>query len=133
MPTIHVEAQLSPGDLLAAIEQLGTAELDRFLSQVLALRARRRAPSLPADQAELLIQINRGLPQDLRERLDQLDARREAEALTPEEHAELIRLVTRVEELEAQRIEHLSCLAAIRGVSLPDLMRDLGLEPPDND
>lgn len=42
MPTIHVEAQVSPGDLIAAVEQLGTAELDRFLSQVLALRARRR-------------------------------------------------------------------------------------------
>lgn len=133
MPTIHLEAQVSPGELIAAVDQLGTAELDGFLSQVLALRARRRAPSLPAEQADLLLQINRSLPADLRDQLDQLDARREAEALTPDEHAELIRLVARVEELEAQRVENLSRLATVRGVSLSTLMHDLGLQPPDHD
>lgn len=133
MPTIHIEAHVSPGELIAAVEQLGTAELDRFLSQLLALLARRRAPSLPTEEADLLLQINRGLPEDLRARLDELDARREAETLTGDEHAELIRLVARLEELEAQRIESMSRLAALRGVSLPALMRDLGLEPPVHD
>jgi hypothetical protein len=80
-----------------------------------------------------LLQINRGLPNDLRGRLEQLDAKREAEALTPDEHAELIRLVDRVEELEGQRVENLARLALLRGVSLATLMHDLGLEPPDHD
>lgn len=132
MPTIHIEAQVSPGDLIAAVEQLGTAELERFWAQVLALRARRRAPSLPAEEAELLIRINRGLPAELRERLDELGAKREAESLAPDEHAELIQLVARLEELEAQRIEDLSRLSTIRGIPLPDLMRELGLDPPDD-
>lgn len=133
MPTIHIEAQVSPGELIAAVEQLGTAELDRFLCQLLALLARRRAPSLPAEEADLLLQINRGLPADLRARLDELEARRQAETLTADEHSELIRLVARLEELEAQRIESMSRLAGLRGVSLPTLMRDLGLEPPVHD
>lgn len=133
MPTIHLEAQVSPGELIAAVDQLGTAELDGFLSQVLALWARRRAPSLPAEQADLLVQINRGLPPELLGRLDKLDAKREAEALTPDEHAELIQLVARVETLEAERVENLSRLAALRGVSLSTLMHDLGLKPPDHD
>jgi hypothetical protein len=133
MPPHHLEAQVSPGELIAAVEKLGTAELNGFLSQVLALRARRLAPSLPAEQADLLLQINRSLPPELRSRIDELDARREAETLTPEEHAELIRLVACVETLEAQRVENLSRLAALRGVSLSTLMHDLGLKPPVHD
>lgn len=133
MSTIPIEVQVSPGELLAAVEKLGAAELDQFLSQLLALRARRRAPSLPAEEADLLLQINRGLPADMRGRLDQLDAKREAEALTPDEHAELIRLVDHVEDLEARRVTSLSRLASLRGVSLATLMHDLGLEPQDHD
>jgi hypothetical protein len=133
MPTIHIEAQVSPSELIEAVDQLGTAELEGFLSQVLALRARRRAPSLPAEQADLLLQINRGLPAELRARLDELEAKREAEALTSDEHAELLRLVASLESLEVQRIEKLARLASLRGVSLPALMQDLGLKPPDHE
>ncbi len=133
MPTIRLEAQVSPGELIEAVEQLGTTELERFLSQVLALRARRLAPSLPADQADLLLQINRGLPADLRDRLDEHEAKREAETLTPEEQAELIRLVGSLEQLEAQRVESLSRLASLRGVPVSTLMHDLGLKPPDHE
>jgi hypothetical protein len=45
MPTLHVEAQVSPDDLLQAVDQLGMAELERFVSRVIALRARRAASS----------------------------------------------------------------------------------------
>jgi hypothetical protein len=118
MPTSHPEAQVSPAELLEAVDQLGTAERDRFLSLVLALWARRKAPTLPPEEAALLVHINRGLPPELRDRLARLDERREAEILTPEEQAELLRLVAQLEELEAQRIESLSSLARLRGVSL---------------
>jgi hypothetical protein len=76
-------------------------------------------------------QINRGLPAALRDRLRQLDDKREAEALTLDEHSELVGLVAQVEVLEARRIESLSRLARLRGVSLPSLMDELGLHPPD--
>ena len=130
MPTTRPEAQVSPADLLDAVDQLGTAELDRFVSLVLALWARRKAPTLPYDEAALLVHINRGLPPELRDRLARLDERREAETLTPEEQAELLRLVAQLEELEAQRVESLSSLARLRGVSLGALMAELGIRPP---
>jgi hypothetical protein len=133
MPPHHLEAQVSPGELIAAVEKLGTAELNAFLSEVLALRARRLAPSLPPEQADLLLQINRGLPDELRSRLDELEVKRDSETLTPEEHAELIRLVACVETLEARRVENLSRLAVLRGVSLSTLMHELGLNPPVHD
>ena len=116
-----------PGTLLSAVEQLGAAELDGFVSQVLMLRARRRARSLPAAEAELLLRINRGLPPELRARVDYLEERREAESLTPEEHGELLTTVERIEALEAQRVEDLTKLAALRGVSLPALLEHLGI------
>ena len=51
MPTLHIEAELSPEELLAAVQQLSPAELDAFTAKVLALRAARVAPSLPAAES----------------------------------------------------------------------------------
>jgi hypothetical protein len=132
MPTLHVEAQVSPDELLQAVDQLGMADLERFVSRVLTLRARRAAPSLPAEEAALLIQINRGLPPALRARLATLNEKCEDEALTPDEHAELLGLVAQVQALEVERIESLSRLARLRGMSLTDLMDELGIRPPDD-
>ena len=84
MPTLHVEAEVSPDELLQAVDQLSMADLERFVSRVLALRARRVAPSLPPEEAALLVQINRGLPAELRARLRLLNERSEDEALTPD-------------------------------------------------
>ena len=78
----------------------------------------------------MLLQINRGLPAELRDRLRRLNEACEDEALTPEEHAELLGLVARVEALEVERIESLSRLARLRGVSLTALMDELGIRPP---
>ncbi len=44
MPTIQIEADLSPEHLLNAARQLPRREFDRFVGQVLRLRAERIAP-----------------------------------------------------------------------------------------
>jgi hypothetical protein len=130
MPTIHIDAQVSPDELLTAVDQLGTTELDRFVSRVLSLQARRKAPSLPPEEEALIVEINRGLPADVHDRLRLLDEKRADETLTPEEHAELLRLVDQLEDLQVQRVEKLSRLARLRGVSLTALMDTLGIRPP---
>ena len=56
--------------------------------------------------------------------------KRDAETLTPEEHAELIRLVNEVEIWNARRLEAVAELARLRGVRFPDLVRELGLGAP---
>jgi|GEM_PF-5022106 len=43
---VHVQVQLSPEDLLAAVSQLSPTELDEFTRRVLALRSQRRSPAL---------------------------------------------------------------------------------------
>jgi phosphoglycerate-specific signal transduction histidine kinase len=134
MPMIHIlDAEVSSDELVRAVDQLGTTELDRFVSRVLMLQARRRAPALPAEEAALVARINRGLPAELRDRLDQLGDKRANETLTDEEHAELLGLVPKLEALEVERLEDLSQLARMRGVSLTDLMDQLGIRPPTHD
>lgn len=132
MTIVHVEARLSSDDLLKAIEQLDTSELDRFVERLLDLRAQRNAPRLSPQETELLARVNRGLPSGLAERYQELVERRRAGTLAPQQHDELLRLSDQVEHLEAERVEALAELAGLRGTSLTRLMADLGIQaPPD--
>jgi hypothetical protein len=120
-------------DLLEATGRLGPSELREFVAGALAIRARREAPLASIAESELLCRINQGLPESLARRLEELIDRRGEESLTPEEHAELLRLGDEVELREASRLNALVDLAAVRRISLPDLMRDLGLAAPSHD
>src|SRR4029077_9673389 len=75
MPTIQVEAHLSRRDLLKATEQLDPAEFQQFVADVLGLRAQRQAPRLSTGESDLLLVINRGLPDDLQRRYRELIAK----------------------------------------------------------
>jgi hypothetical protein len=130
MPVVQVDVQLSTNKILEAVDKMSLPELEKFLSQVIALRARRKAPHLSVKESELLIKINQGLPAELRSRLDQLVAKRRANKLTSKEHTELLRLIDKLEEAEAKRAKALAQLAQLRGVSMTALMRDLGIRAP---
>ena len=130
MPTIHVEAELSQDELFKAVEQLDSTELARFVSQVLALRAKREAPAVSESESLLLLRINRGLPEELGSRYRELIAKRGAETLEQDELAELHRLTDRAEALEVDRVSALADLARSRGVPLHQLMDDLGIPVP---
>jgi hypothetical protein len=127
MPTIQVEAKVTVDDLLRAVDQFETAELDRFVDRLLALRARRHAPCLAREESDLLERINRGLPPDLQQRYAELIGKRQSESLTPEEHGELLRLTDQVEALEAARLQWLVELARIRQKPLGALLQELGI------
>ena len=129
MSTIQVEAQLSYNELLKAVEQLSLPELEQFVPQVIALRARHKAPTLPKDEADLLLKINQGMPPDIQKRYDKLITKRRAETLTPDEYSELLRLTDHIEKLEAKRVEYMAELARLRKTSLTALMEELGIRP----
>lgn len=129
MTVIKIEARVPSDELIKAVEQLDAPELERFVAQVLALQARRKAPALPGPEAELLQRINRGLPTDVQRRYSELISRRQSGRLTPEEHRELLRLTEQVERVDAERAADLAALARLRGVPLAALLGDLGLAP----
>lgn len=116
-------------ELLEAAGRLSPRELDRFVPQIIALRARRVAPVLGDRECELLAEINRGLPNELRGPYARLVEKRDAETLTAAEHEELIRLSDAVESCQARRLETLIELAQCRALTLDELMRELGIVP----
>jgi len=122
MPTINIQAEVSVDVLVKAAEQLSETELRQFTSQVLALNAKRTAPSVTQEEAELLLHINGRLPEDVQQRYNELIAKRDAETLSEEEHDELLRLTKLVEAFDLARVEALSRLASRRGVTLSVLM-----------
>ncbi|MFO1430186.1 MAG: STAS/SEC14 domain-containing protein [Candidatus Competibacteraceae bacterium] len=131
MPVIQLEAQLSSAQLLQAVALMPSEELDEFVERILLLHAQRSATHLEHTESELLLQINRGIPPELRERYEALSAKRQAETLNSEEYAELLRLTGQIEQLDAVRLTALAELARLRQTSLVKLMQTLGIQPPD--
>ncbi len=80
-------------------------------------------------ESELLEEVNRGFPPQVWRRYRELIARRQADTLSPEEHAELISLIDRIEVANAHRIEFLAELATRRQVPLRELMAEMGIQP----
>lgn len=70
------------------------------------------------------------VPADLQQRFDELIAKREANTLTDDEYSELLRLIDQVEAVNVERIRYLAGLAKQRGVSLTDIMEQLGIQHP---
>jgi hypothetical protein len=123
---------VSPAQLLAAAERLTSEELAAFAAAVVALRARRLAPSLVADEAALLRRMYVAAPAAEAPRYAELIALRDAETLSAAERAELLRLSDAREERNATRVAALVELATLRGVTLDALLRDLGLSRATN-
>jgi hypothetical protein len=130
MPTIEVNAPL--GGLLKAVEQLDSREFEQFFGSVLALRAKRTVNLLSAEETDLLLRINQGLPEELLERYRPLSVKRDERTLTSEEHLELLRLSEEIERREAERVSALANLAAHRKTTLGAVMANLGLRGPSN-
>ncbi len=129
MPTIQVKAQISAQELIDAAGQLDGPELEAVSDRLLALRAERRAPHLPHEEADLLLKINTPLPEETWRRYTSLYAKLDPDTITAEEHAELLQLINVVEMDNARRIRHLIELARLRGTTLDALMKSLGIGP----
>jgi hypothetical protein len=110
------------------VKQLAPTEFTKFADKVIALQRQRN--SFSSIEADLLQKINQGLPTDQQARFSQLIEGRMAEALTSDEHDELLRITEQVEAMNVKRITYLAKLAQLRQTSLNGLMTDLGIGSP---
>jgi hypothetical protein len=127
------ELQLASPDvdeLFQGVAQLDTRTLDQFTEKVLALRAKRHAPTLRHNEARLLQKINQGVPAAIRQRFEQLRQKLNDEEITTEEHSELLRLTEQIELADVNRLNSLIELAHIRNTSIDGLMQQSGKHPP---
>ena len=132
MPKVHVtsDIEIDFDEVLNGLARLETSDLAQLVEQVIALQARRRAPSMPKNEADLLQKINQGPSPEVRRRYEGLTAKLRADTIMPEEHQELLQLIDQIELADAERIQHLIALAQLRQVSVDALMHQLGIRPP---
>ena len=127
MSVIQVKAQISKKQLLHAVASLTDAEFQRFIKQASALRAK-QPKRLSRRESELLMKINEGPPAKVRQRYDELFAKKRESELAPSEYEELCALSDQLELDNAQRLENLAQLAQVRGQSLEEVMHALGID-----
>jgi hypothetical protein len=125
MPTIQIETE----QLLDAALQMPRPELERFVAKLFALKAREETPNLSEAETRLLLKINQDLSPSERALLNELIDKRQAGLITPSELEELIQLTDRSDEIGAERLKCLIELAALRNITLDELMRQLGIKP----
>jgi len=129
----NMQSSPSVNAILTTVRQMPIAELEQLVDQVIAIRAERVAPHLTADESALLARINKGLPQEDRARMRALIEKRDDETITTEEWQELASLTDQLELLHADRLAALVELAKLRGVTLDEVMNQLGIQFPDHD
>lgn len=117
-------------EIFAAIERLDAEETEKLVRRVLQLQARRRTPILSARETELLEEIYREKRPGFQTRFDELTAKRREFTLTPEEYTELLELSDESERFTLRRLQALVELAQLRRLTLPVLMKRLGLTAP---
>lgn len=79
-------------------------------------------------ESDLLLRINRNLPDKQRERIRELTDKLEFESITNKEQSELLRLTDKAEQLQAERLQAVLELAKLRGVSAETVMKQLGVK-----
>ena len=124
-----IEIQISPEQILSAIQKMPEMELDVLIRQVLQIRGQRQAPNLSKTESDLLHRVTYCIPVELQTRFNELVKKRQATTINEIELQELCDLNDRIELLEASRIQDLAQLAQLRSVSLSELMKQLKLKP----
>jgi hypothetical protein len=88
------------------------------------------ADVLTVAETDLLLEINRGIPEQIHERYETLLEKRDDEALSEAEYRELLDLSNQIEGFGVSRLEALVKLAILRQVPLSNLMDDLEIQSP---
>lgn len=122
-PNLVLDAE----QILNGMTKMAINEFEQFFEQILALRARRIAPTLSQEESELLLKINEGVPDEVRLRFRLLREKMWDEVITQQEHEELIDLTDQIETSDVERLQNLIKLAQLRNVSLDTVMDQLEL------
>jgi hypothetical protein len=117
--------------LLNAVVQLPSKEFERFFEQAKRLRQNSTKSRWTKSEIEMIRNLNHCvLSSEKQERFNKLVKKRRAEKITERELAELIILNDESESLNVKRIEILAKLATAKNKTLPEIMDELEIRPP---
>ncbi len=130
MTTVEAKTRPALKSLINSLQQLDAAELEQVAQQAIWLRVRQTTPNPTKKEADLLLKINEGIvPERIQSRCAALSEKSRRGVITAEEQEELMQLVDEIELLNAKRMGYLAELAALRQISLAELMEQLELKP----
>ena len=124
---VHLE--VTTENLLNAVAQMPESEFNRFVEQAKQLRIKREGNKSSYQETDLIHKINTIYSAEKRQRYNALYEKFQQKNITPKEHKELLKLSGEFETLNAKRLEYLGELARMRGQSLKDVIKDLGMKP----
>jgi hypothetical protein len=128
MMKLQMQAEINAQNLLLSAAQLPLDELEQFFAELSRLVTRKKSESVLNRDKILLTQINQTvLSLEKTDRCYTLICKMELSTLSETEHSELITLVEEEEALNVQRLKYLVELAQLRKMTLPQLMKKLGL------
>ena len=114
--------------LIGGFSEMPLQDLESFIRELNALVIRNRAVDKEKRDKFLLLKINQSiLPEQIMEHYIFLQEKMEVESLSDTEYKELITLVTKEEKIRNKRFQYLLELSQLRGISLTELMHNLGL------
>lgn len=128
-----VTQNISQTQLLDAVKQLPSKELEDFVNKVLVFRAKTRSGNLSGVETKLLKDIYKKFSAKKLTRIKQLREKLETVDLSEPEFAELAALNDSYEEFHAKRMENLVKFSNLKGWSLEDTLENLGIGFPNYD
>lgn len=128
---MNTQQTLSSQQILSTLQVMPLPELEQLVGRVLTVRAERVAPHLSGEEAKLWRIINKRLADKTLRRMKELQIQRDNEHLPPEGFAELAKLIAKLEEIHAARMNAVAQLAALRGVTFQAALQQVGLKLPD--
>jgi DNA-binding TFAR19-related protein (PDSD5 family) len=114
-------------DMIEGLPSESLQELVRFIEFLRFRGGQEAKPPIDDAEAPLIAILRRHLPPEDQRRLSALRASKEDRPLTPEEQAELLAYVERIEREDAERAQALIELSRLRKVPLATLMNEFGL------
>lgn len=124
---------LSSKQILDAVKDLPNKEFEKFFNKVLIIRANSQAKNPRSNEAEILKKIYRKFSEEKLAQIRILKQKRQTEELNETEYAELAALTDSLEEFHANRMKNVVKLAKMRGLSLEEVLQQLGINLPDYD
>lgn len=130
MSRIVIQSEIDSKNFFASFSKMQLQELEFFANALEELIAKKKARQQKRQISQLMQSINETVlsPDKM---MDYLTLRKklQAERITETEYKEYMNLVTEEEEFRNQRLKYMIELSQLKQISLPQLMKELGLKP----
>ena len=115
------EGNLTFDDILKSVSNLETNEIVQFMQEISKIVAQRKAKSLSFRESDLLKKINESVPTKLQLQYDTLAVKLNDETISEKEYQQLLKIIAKLEQAKAEKLESMIELAHLRNIPLKDL------------